>query len=178
MNPRRAAAVSTSSSFPMPLDEFPIAALGLGYINRFRRDHLSTLRPMAEFLDSNRLSKPTSVASMTSRLSCNIPYFRSNYILVFVGITAYSLVTNATLMFSAGIVATGWHFISKIPPEGIVIGEDRYNPRQLRTGLGCIAVPLFFYSSTLGTIFYIIGASAVSILGHAACMEEHIEEPV
>lgn len=99
------------------------------------------------------------------------------------------------------------HFISKVPAEGIVIGEERYNPRQLRTGLGFVAVPLFFYSSTLSTIFYIIGeylqallhcsnlalgirrvdsplsscpdpylgASAVSILGHAAFTQEHIE---
>lgn len=60
-------------------------------------------------------------------------------------------------MFSAGLLAGGMHFISKVPPEGIVIGDERYNPRQLRTGLGFVAVPLFFYSSTLSTIFYIIG---------------------
>ncbi|KAG0245931.1 hypothetical protein BGX31_005449 [Mortierella sp. GBA43] len=130
---------------------------------------------MADFIDTNRFSKPNSVATITSRLSYNLPYFRANYTLVFVGITAYSLITNAKLMFSAGLLAGGLHFISKVPPTGIVLGEERYTPNQLRTGLGFIAVPLFFYSSTLSTIFYIIGASSVSILGHAAFTEQHDE---
>lgn len=109
------------------------------------------------------------------------------------------------LMFTVGVVVGGMHYISKVPPEGVVIGKTTYSARQLQTGLVCVAVPLFFFSSTIGTIFYIIGnypvhivlriishdlgfyaktsflahsiigASAVSILGHAAFMQEGVE---
>ncbi|KAI7819805.1 hypothetical protein BC939DRAFT_479326 [Gamsiella multidivaricata] len=198
------------------------AKKGLGLIKKFREERLSSLRPLPEFFNTTRMSKPNGLASMwtqqkvcehpldapcpyllyfgvwssslgvASRLSCNLSYFRGNYTLVFLGITAYSLcinralkpyqyssssrsVSNAMLMFSVGFVVGGTHLISKVPPEGLMLGENRYNKSQLQTGMACIAVPLFFFSSTIGTIFYIVGASAVTILGHAAFMEEHIE---
>ncbi|KAF9350120.1 hypothetical protein BGX26_011665 [Mortierella sp. AD094] len=162
--------------FPLPhINQSPFTALGLGYIKKFREERLSSLRPFSEFFDVNRFSKPDGFATITSRLNYNLSYFQSNYMLVFLGITAWSVINNVMLMFSTGFVLGGMHFISKVPQEGIIIGANKYNPRQLQTGLVCVAVPLFFFSSTIGTIFYIIGASAVSILGHAAFMQEGVE---
>ncbi|KAF9336703.1 hypothetical protein BG006_007770 [Podila minutissima] len=165
-----------SGAFPTPPSEgVTPATIGLDYIRKFREERLSSLRPFAEFFDLNRCSKPNSLASATSRLNYNINYFQSNYLLLFLGITGYSLITNVMLMFSVGVVVGGTHYISKVPPEGVVIGQNTYTARQLQTGLTCLAVPLFFFSSTVGTIFWIIGASAVSILGHATFMEEGVE---
>ncbi|KAF9181072.1 hypothetical protein BGZ51_005676 [Haplosporangium sp. Z 767] len=165
-----------NGSFPMPpINESP-ATLGLGYIKKFRKEHLSSLRPFSEFFDTNRFSKPDGLACVTSRFNYNLSHFRGNYTVVFLGITAYSLITNAMLMFSVGFVVGGSHLISKVPPGGVVIGTNTYNARQLQTGLVCAAVPLFFFSSTIGTIFWIVGASAVSILGHAAFMQEGVDD--
>ncbi|GJJ76623.1 PRA1 family protein 1 [Entomortierella parvispora] len=164
-----------SGSFPLPPSDESPATLGLGFIKKFREERLSSLRPMSEFFDTNRFSKPTGLASVTSRFNYNLSYFQGNYMLMFLGITAYSLITNVMLMFSVGVVVGGMHFISKVPPEGTVIGSTTYSARQLQTGLMIVAVPLFFFSSTIGTIFYIIGASAVTILGHAAFMQEGVE---
>ncbi|KAF9201978.1 hypothetical protein BGZ49_007834 [Haplosporangium sp. Z 27] len=164
------------NGFPLPpINQSPFTALGLGYIKKFREERLSSLRPFSQFLDINRFSKPDGFATLTTRLSYNLSYYQSNYMVVFLGITAWSFINNAMLMFSTGFVLGGMHFISKVPQEGIIIGSNKYNPRQLQTGLVCVAVPLFFFSSTIGTIFYIIGASAVSILGHAAFMQEDVE---
>ncbi|KAF9107185.1 hypothetical protein BGX29_007086 [Mortierella sp. GBA35] len=162
------------STNPPTTNQSP-ASLGLGLIEKFRKERLSSLRPIAEFLDTSRMSKPTGIAQITSRLNRNLPYFQGNYTVMFLGITAYSVISNAMLMFSVGFVVGGTHLISNVPPEGIVIGQNTYNARQLQTGLACVAVPLFFFSSTIGTIFYIVGASAVTILGHAAIMEETVE---
>lgn len=68
------------------------------------------------------------------------------------------------LMFSVGVVVGGMHFISKVPPEGTVIGSTTYSARQLQTGLMIVSVPLFFFSSTIGTIFYIIGKLSFSFI--------------
>ncbi|KAK3826463.1 MAG: PRA1 family protein-domain-containing protein [Linnemannia elongata] len=151
------------------------ASLGLGLIEKFRKERLSSLRPIAEFFDTSRMSKPTGIAQITSRLTRNLPYFQGNYTLMFLGITAYSVVSNGMLMFSVAFAVGGTHLISCVPTEGVVIGKNTYNARQLQTGLVCVSVPLFFFSSTIGTIFYIIGASTVGILGHAAIMEETTE---
>ncbi|KAG0052283.1 hypothetical protein BGZ83_002789 [Gryganskiella cystojenkinii] len=164
-----------SGSFPLPPTDESAATLGLGFIKKFREERLSSLRPMAEFFDVNRFSKPTGLASVTSRFNYNLSYFQGNYMLMFLGITAYSILTNVMLMVSVGVAVGGTYYISKVPPEGVVIGTNTYTRSQLQTGLMCISVPLFFFSSTIGTIFYIIGASAVTILGHAAFMQEGVE---
>lgn len=38
------------------------ASLGLGLIEKFRKERLSSLRPIAEFFDTSRMSKPTGIA--------------------------------------------------------------------------------------------------------------------
>ncbi|KAG0057213.1 hypothetical protein BGZ83_000626 [Gryganskiella cystojenkinii] len=168
-----------SGSFPSGADvssaSSSAAAFGLGYIQKFREERLSSLRPASEFFDRNRLSKPTGIASVTSRFNYNLTYFQGNYLLMFLAITAYSLITNFMLMFSVAFVVGGMYFISRVPPEGINIGSSTWNPRQLQSALICVAIPLFFFSSTLGTVFWIVGASAVTILGHAAVMQEGVE---
>ncbi|KAF8975573.1 hypothetical protein BGZ46_009013 [Entomortierella lignicola] len=119
-----------------PINQSPFTALGLGYIKKFREERLSSLRPFSQFLDINRFSKPDGFATLTTRLSYNLSYYQSNYMVVFLGITAWSFINNVMLMFSTGFVLGGMHFISKVPQEG---------------------------------------ASAVSILGHAAFMQEDVE---
>ncbi|KAF9584413.1 hypothetical protein BGW38_006555 [Lunasporangiospora selenospora] len=164
-----------NGSFPQPSSNESPATVGLNYIRKFREERLSSLRPFSEFFDSNRLSKPNNFASITSRFNYNLNYFQGNYLLVFLGITAYSLITNVMLLFSVAFVAGGMHYISRVPPEGVVIGSSTWTPRQLQTGLMCVSIPLFFFSSTIGTVFWIIGASAVTILGHAAFMQEGVD---
>ncbi|KAG0249221.1 hypothetical protein BG011_009499 [Mortierella polycephala] len=151
------------------------ASFGIGYLQKLREERFSSLRPMSEFFDRNRFSMPGGFSSVTSRFNYNLNYFQGNYLLMFLAITAYSLITNFTLMFSVAFVVGGMYFISKIPPEGVVIGSNTFQAGQLKTGLICIAVVLFFFSSTIGTVFWIVGASAVTILGHAAVMQEGVE---
>ncbi|KAF9103222.1 hypothetical protein BGX27_010677 [Mortierella sp. AM989] len=79
------------------------------------------------------------------------------------------------LLFSAAFVFGSWIFIQRIPAEGIQIGSSRFQASQLKFGLIGIAVILFFLSSLFGTVFWIIGASAVVVLGHAAVMQEGVE---
>lgn len=64
LNPRRAGPRPTTfPGPPLSMDESPIVSVGLGYIKRFRQEHLTSLRPFAEFIDTNRFSKPSSIAS-------------------------------------------------------------------------------------------------------------------
>ncbi|KAG0058937.1 hypothetical protein BGZ89_000849 [Linnemannia elongata] len=151
------------------------ANFGLGYLQKLREERLSSLRPAGEFFDRNRFSLPSGFANVTSRFNYNLNYFQGNYLLMFLAITAYSLITNLFLMFSVAFVIGGMYFINRIPPEGVRIGSNTYQAGQLKTILIGISVVLFFFSSTIGTVFWVVGASAVTILGHAAVMQEGVE---
>lgn len=57
-----------------------------------------------------------------------------------------------------------------------MIGGFRATSSQLYTGLLVVAVPLGFFASPIRTFFWLIGASGVSILGHASFMDKPIDE--
>ncbi|ANB13645.1 Yip3p [Sugiyamaella lignohabitans] len=64
---------------------------------------------------------------------------------------------------------------------GMLQGQDLVLPfgtittSSLYTTLFIIAVPLGIFASPLSTLFWLIGASGVTILGHATLMEKPIE---
>ncbi|PHH62015.1 hypothetical protein CDD81_7639 [Ophiocordyceps australis] len=55
----------------------------------------SNLRPMSEFFDFKRLSKPANFGDMQSRVNYNLSHFSSNYAVVFAMLSIYAL--GATL---------------------------------------------------------------------------------
>ncbi|KAI1313914.1 hypothetical protein EDD11_002377 [Mortierella claussenii] len=152
------------------------SAFGLGYLQKLREERLSSLRPASEFFDKNRFSMPNGFSNVTSRFNYNLNYFQGNYLLIFLAITAYSLITNPMLLFSIAFVFGGMYALQRVPPEGLAIGQSRFQHSQLKMGLIVVSIILFFFlSSAVGTVFWIIGASAVTILGHASVMQEGVE---
>lgn len=55
------------------------------------------------------------------------------------------------------------------------VGDHVVTQKSLYTGLFVIGIPLLWWSSPLGTFFWLVGASAFVILGHAVIMEPGIE---
>ena len=130
---------------------------------------------MSEFLDLKRLSRPENFAEVQSRASYNLSYFSSNYAAVFVMLSIYSLLTNLLLLFVIILVFGGMWGIGKLGGADLDIGVVRATSSQLYTGLVCVAVPLLFLASPITTFLWLIGATGVSILGHASFMERPIE---
>lgn len=135
----------------------------------------ANLKPISEFLDIKRLSKPQNFAEVQSRVNYNLAYFSSNYAVVFVMLSIYSLITNPWLLFDIIFVSFGMWFIGKMGGNDLEIGTFKATTSQLYTGLLCIAVPIGFFASPFSTILWLIGASGVSILGHASLMDRPIE---
>jgi hypothetical protein len=135
----------------------------------------ANLKPISEFLDIKRLSKPNNFAEIQTRVNYNLTYFSSNYAVVFVVLSIYSLITNLTLLFVIALVVGGLWGIRKLGGADLDIGVVRATTSQLYTGLFCVAVPLTFIASPISTFLWLIGATGVSILGHASLMDRPIE---
>jgi hypothetical protein len=136
----------------------------------------SNLRPISEFLDLKRLSKPAHFGEVQSRVNYNLGHFSSNYAVVFVMLSIYSLITNPLLLFVIVLVVGGMWGIGKLDGRDLDIGVFRATSSQLYTGLLIVAVPLGIFASPISTILWLIGASGVSILGHASFMDKPIDE--
>ena len=136
----------------------------------------ANLKPISEFLDLKRLSKPANFGEIQSRVNYNLGYFSSNYAVVFAMLSIYSLLTNFLLLFVIILVVGGMWGIGKLQGADLDIGVLRATSSQLYTGLLVIAVPLGILASPITTILWLIGASGVSILGHASFMDKPIDE--
>ncbi|GLI72296.1 hypothetical protein PoHVEF18_000466 [Penicillium ochrochloron] len=135
----------------------------------------ANLRPVSEFLDLKRLSKPANFGEVQSRVNYNLGHFSSNYAVVFVMLSIYSLLTNWYLLFLIVFVGASLWGIGKLNGRDLDLGFRRFNTSQLYTALLCVAVPVFFLASPISTILWLIGATGVTVFGHAALMDKPIE---
>ncbi|KAL8764423.1 MAG: hypothetical protein Q9184_000128 [Pyrenodesmia sp. 2 TL-2023] len=156
----------------IPLDALT-SRLNLG--SRFegvRSQPLSTrfanLRPISEFLNLSRLSKPPNFGEVQSRVNYNLGYFSSNYVAVAIMLLIYSLLTNLTLLFDIVFVSLGLFGIKKLDGSDLELGFTRATTSQLYTGLFVIAIPLLIWANPVGTALWLVGATGVTILGHAS----------
>jgi len=136
----------------------------------------SNLRPISEFLDVKRVNKPENFAEMQSRVNYNLGHFSSNYAVVFSMLCIYGLLTNFWLLFDIIFVTLGMYLIGKLDGNDFEFGQQRFSTMQLYTGMYVIAIPIALISGVLGTMMWLIGASGVVILGHAALLDKPIDE--
>jgi hypothetical protein len=162
--------------------QIPIDAITSRFGDRFNSirsqsmsSRFANLRPVSEFLDLKRLSKPANFGEVQSRVNYNLGHFSSNYAVVFVMLSVYSLLTNWALMFLIVFVSASLWGIGKLNGRDLDLGFRRFNTSQLYTALLCVAVPMGFLASPISTILWLIGATGVTVFGHAAMMDKPIE---
>lgn len=91
-------------------------------------------------------------------------------------LSIYSLLTNLVLLFDIFLVVGGMWGIGKLEGRDLDVGFIKATSSQLYTALLIVAVPLGIWASPITTILWLIGASGVSILGHASFMDKPIDE--
>ncbi|KAK6343896.1 hypothetical protein TWF696_007550 [Orbilia brochopaga] len=148
-------------------------------LSRFQNTSLSsrynTLRPISEFFDFRRISKPANFGEAQSRITYNLGHFSSNYSLIFLILAIYCIINNPPLLALIFIVIGGVYGIGKLEGRDLQIGTFRATVNQLWGALAVVGFILAIWSGPLGTMFNLIGASAITILGHAIFLERPIE---
>ncbi|KAK3168022.1 hypothetical protein OEA41_004468 [Lepraria neglecta] len=135
----------------------------------------ANLKPISEFLDFKRLSKPANFGDVQSRVNYNLSYFSSNYFAVALMLTIYSLLTNFALLFDMIFMGAGLFLIKRLDGRDLELGFTRLTSSQMYTGLFIIGVPLFIWASPISTALWLVGAIGVTTLGHASFMDKPIE---
>ncbi|ODV90545.1 hypothetical protein CANCADRAFT_44194 [Tortispora caseinolytica NRRL Y-17796] len=139
------------------------------------QSRLGNLKPPQDFFDVKRMSKPSGFGEVQSRWSYNLSYFSTNYLVLFAMLSVYSLLTNPLLLFVIVLGLGGAYGISMLGGGDLNLGVAQLTTSQLYTGLLVVVIPLTLFASPISTIMWLIGASGVSILGHAAIMDKPIE---
>ncbi|KAG7098757.1 hypothetical protein E1B28_000666 [Marasmius oreades] len=144
-------------------------------VKSFRETRLSALRPPGEFFDFHRVSGPADLNTATQRITYNTRYFSGNYVLIIGALSVYAVISNYLLLFALIFLIGGFIAINKFAPEPVQMGEHTITQKHLYGVLFVVGIPLLWLASPVMTIFWLVGASAIIVLGHAAFMEPGIE---
>ena len=136
---------------------------------------ISSIRPPQEFLNFKSVSKPQNFSEIQSRIGFNLNHFSANYAVIIACFSIYTLLTNLLLLFVIILVFFGVTGINKLRGEDLITPFGPLKTSQLYTALLCVSIPLGFLASPISTLMWLIGATAVTILGHATLMEKPIE---
>jgi len=134
-----------------------------------------SLRPLTDFFDFKRVSRPENLSEAQSRISFNIGHFSSNYTLVFVLLSIYTVFQSGWLMFAICYISVGTWVIGRLNGQDLEIGNFRATTTQLWTGLIITSIPVLLASGLFSAVFFLLGLSGFIILGHAAMLEKPIE---
>lgn len=147
-----------------------------GMLRDFRQTRLSAIRPVQEFFDVQKVSRPQDLNDATRRISHNTRHFGGNYSLVVALVSVYALITNPLLIIAIGFLFGGFVGINKFVPEPSVSGDSGpVTQKQAYTVLFVVGIPLLWLASPVSTIAYVVGLSAIVILGHASMLEPGVE---
>lgn len=135
----------------------------------------SNLKPIGEFFDIKRLSKPANFGEIQSRVNYNLGYFQSNYFALAVMLAIYSLLTNLRLLFDMIFMGVGLFFIRRLEGRDLHLGFTTLTSSQMYTILFVIGIPVFIWASPIATALWLVGAIGVTVLGHASFMDKPID---
>lgn len=136
-----------------------------------RQERLSSLRPLGEFFDHQRISRPQDTNEAFQRITYNTRHFSGNYAVVVALLTVYGMINDSLLLFAILFLVFGFWAINRFAPEPMQVGEHVITQKSLYTGLFVIGIPLLWFASPFGFMFWLVGSSAFLILGHAAFIE-------
>ncbi|EPY49984.1 rab GTPase binding protein [Schizosaccharomyces cryophilus OY26] len=140
-----------------------------------RSQYLSGFKSLGDFLDFRRVSRPENFGEAQSRVRFNLRRFSSNYLAIIALLAVYCLLSNPWLSFVIVVGGVGAYGISKRPTNEVQIGSRVYSKSSLYITLACILFPFGLFASPIQTIFWLVGASAVCVLGHGALLEPPVE---
>lgn len=88
---------------------------------------------------------------------------------------ANASLTNPLLLIAIAFFAGGFTAINRFGTEPIDIAGRTITQKTLYIALFVIGIPLLFIASPASVFFWLVGSSAILILGHATLMETSLE---
>jgi hypothetical protein len=128
----------------------------------------ATIRPVGLFFNTSNFQVPPSASRLSKRMYKNVDYFQSNYVLLFLLLWVYCLITSPLLLLVMAAAGGVCYFISvKNQEQKIsVAGHEISLAGQYGLVLLC-SIPLLLLAGAGGVVFWVLGASLFCVSLHA-----------
>merc|ERR1712098_37089 len=129
----------------------------------------ANLRPVATFFNTAHFQVPPSAGRLSKRLMKNLDYFQSNYVLVFLVLVLYCLISSPLLLIVIAGAGGAAYFASvKNETRKIAIAGHEVTLAQQYAAIATASIPFFLLAGAGGIVFWVLGASLFFITAHAA----------
>merc|ERR1712025_1306118 len=129
----------------------------------------ANIRPLGTFFNTAHFQVPPSAGRLTKRLYKNIEYFQSNYMLVFLVLVLYCLISSPLLLLViAAAGGASYYASSKNSERKLAIAGKEVSLAQQYGIISVCSIPFFLWAGAGGIVFWVLGASMFFITAHAA----------
>eukprot|EP00090_Calanus_glacialis_P024404 TRINITY_DN378_c0_g1_i1.p1 TRINITY_DN378_c0_g1~~TRINITY_DN378_c0_g1_i1.p1 ORF type:complete len:203 (-),score=65.35 TRINITY_DN378_c0_g1_i1:122-730(-) len=150
-------------SIPVPLN------ISQPVVKEWFTNKRANLRPLGTFFNTANFQVPPSAGRLTKRLYKNIEYFQSNYVLVFLVLVVYCLISSPLLLIVIAAAGGASYFAStKNSQRKLAIAGHEVSLAQQYGLIAVCSIPFFLWAGAGGIVFWVLGASMFFITGHAA----------
>ncbi|VEU21008.1 DEKNAAC102022 [Brettanomyces naardenensis] len=123
------------------------------------------------------MSKPSGVFDIQRRVTYNLSYFASNYILIVAIVSLYLIVTNFPLLIVIVFDVASIYGIQKVfgNADELDLKYFTVHKNVLYTIIFIVNLPVLFISSPITTLMWLVLVSASIVLVHASLMDKPVE---
>merc|ERR1712115_309598 len=120
----------------------------------------ASIRPAGVFFNTSNFQVPPSAGRLTKRLYKNVEYFQSNYVMVFIVLVLYCLLTSPLLLIVIA-ASGGAAYIAalKNADRKISIAGHQVSLARQYGLIGVCSIPFFLLAGAGGVVFWVLGAS-------------------
>lgn len=131
-----------------------------------------SVAPWGQFFNTTKFKAPKTIPKAGTRIVANIDKFQSNYLFVFLGLVAFSILTSPLLLIAIAASLGACYIVSLKNAERplSLMGKEVPVAHQY-AGVAVLSFPVFWLAGAGGAIFWLIGASVFVIMIHATMFD-------
>ncbi|XP_055840426.1 prenylated Rab acceptor protein 1 [Episyrphus balteatus] len=125
-----------------------------------------SIRPWSEFLHTQNFKTVASMPRLSTRFLRNLSYFQSNYILIFIILMIYCLITSPLVLIVLAASAYICHRVRKAATQFTVF-DRTLTTKQQYIIISLASMPVLYLAGAGELMFWTLGASCFVISLHA-----------
>lgn len=128
---------------------------------------LASRRPWTQFVATDNFKAPPSLPRLSRRFYRNVEYFQANYLMVFLGLFAYCLITTPLLLIAMVASFFGYRKLTSGPNTWKIGGWELTKPQQYAVGAAG-SMALCWLAGAGAVLFWVLGATVTVVALHAS----------
>ncbi|XP_050352010.1 prenylated Rab acceptor protein 1 isoform X1 [Nymphalis io] len=128
---------------------------------------LSSRRAWTQFVATENFKVPASLPRLSRRFYRNVEYFQANYLIVFLGLFAYCLITSPLLLIAMVASFFGYRKLTSGPNTWKIGGWELSKTQQYAVAAAG-SMALCWLAGAGAVLFWVLGATVTVVALHAS----------